>query len=119
MELNKQYTLSQKREMVGSYVHIGSFLDSSAASLCHSISRGKFGSNAVELLLELLAGITTIEEVKKDFESYKPKNRGRPRIHPLKEVNEVNEKEVNQVDENQVNLVDEQSIEINSVTEVL
>ena len=119
MELNKQYTLSQKREMVGSYVHIGNFLDSSASSICHSISKGRFGSNAVELLLELLAGITTIEQVKEDFELYRPKNRGRPRIHPLKEVNEVNQKEVNPIDENQVNLVDEKTIETNNVAEVL
>ena len=69
MKLNKNYTLSQKREMVGSYVHLGAFLDSSASALCHSITKGRFGSNAVELLLELIAGITTLDEVKEDFES--------------------------------------------------
>ena len=30
-------------------------------------------------MLELLAGITTIEQVKKDFEKYRPKGRGRPK----------------------------------------
>lgn len=71
--------------MVGSYVHLGAFLDSSASAVCHSITRGRFGSNAVELLLELMAGITTIEQVKKDFETYRPKSRGRPRLREVQQ----------------------------------
>jgi len=84
MRLNKKYTLSEKREMVGSYVHLGNFLDSSASAICHSISKGRFGSSAVELLLELLSGITTLEEVKEDFENHRPGKRGRPRVKEIK-----------------------------------
>lgn len=88
MKLNKKYTLSQKREMVGSFSHIGNFLDSSSVAICHAITRGKFGANAVELLLELLAGVTTLEQVKEDFESYRPRKRGRPKKIETKNVTE-------------------------------
>ena len=60
MKLNKKFSLDQKRKMAGSYVHLGSFLDSSPSAVCTSIKKGHFGSNAVELVLELLSAILKI-----------------------------------------------------------
>ena len=42
MKLNDNYTLEEKRKMTGSLVHVGNFLDSSASSICTSISKGRF-----------------------------------------------------------------------------
>jgi hypothetical protein len=84
MKLNDNYTLEEKRKMTGSLVHVGNFLDSSASSICTSISKGRFGSSAVELILELIAGITTLEQVKQDFENCRPKKRGRPRTKEIR-----------------------------------
>lgn len=84
MKLNKDYTLEEKRKLTGSLLHLSQFLESSPSAISHSISKGRFGSSAVELILELLAGITTIEQVKADFESYRPKKPGRPRTKEIR-----------------------------------